>query len=547
MKRRLEALLGRALADAIADGALPVATVPAVQLEVPREREHGDLASNVALTLAREARKAPRVIADAILARLRDPDGLLAAAEVAGPGFLNFTFSRGFWHTCLREADAVGEGYGLGDLNAGRRFHVEFVSANPTGPLTVGHGRNAVLGDTLVRLLEATGAAVRREYYFNNAGRQMGLLGRSTWARYAQLLGREVPVPEEGYQGDYVRAIAEAVRARHGDGLTETDLSRFKRAAEEAIFADIRRTLDRMGIHFDVYVNEDALYHEGKVADALAALRAAGHVADRDGAVWLLGSPLGLDKDRVLVKSSGEAAYRLPDIAYHRMKLAGGYDLIIDVLGADHIDEHEDVLAALRGLGCDTGSIRAVIYQFVTLTRGGEQVKMSTRRAEYVTLDELLDEVGVDAARFFFVLRKSDSHLEFDLELAKQQSTDNPVYYVQYAPARIARVRRQAVERGVGEVSGDPTRLVEAEEMDLVRRLVQFPDVVQGAARDLEPHRVAFYLLDFAGAFHRYYNRHRIVTEDPDLTGARLLLVRAAQRVMRTGLGLLGVSAPERM
>jgi arginyl-tRNA synthetase len=548
MKRRLEALLGRALADAIAGGALPVAAVPVVHLEVPREREHGDLASNVALALASEARMAPRRIADAILAHLRDPDGLLASAEVAGPGFLNFTFSRAFWHACLREADTLGDRYGLANVNAGRRFHVEFVSANPTGPLTVGHGRNAVLGDTLVRLLEATGAAVRREYYFNNAGRQMTLLGESTWARYAQLLGRDVPLPADGYQGDYIVAIAKDVRARDGDALTERDLPRFRKAAEEAIFADIRRTLDRMSIRFDGFVNEDALHREGRVADTLAALRAAGHVADRDGAVWLLGAGLGLDKDRVLVKSSGEPAYRLPDIAYHRLTLAGGYDLVVDVLGADHLDEHEEVLAALRGLGCDTSVIRAVIYQFVTLTRGSEQVKMSTRRAEYVTLDELLDEVGVDATRFFFVLRKSDSHLEFDLELAKRQSTDNPVYYVQYAHARIAGVLRQAAERGADVAGGgDPARLIEDEEIELVRRLAQFPDVVLGAARDLEPHRVAFYLLDFAGAFHRYYNRHRIVTDDPDLTRARLLLVRAAQRVMRGGLALLGVSAPERM
>jgi arginyl-tRNA synthetase len=375
----------------------------------------------------------------------------------------------------------------------------------------------------------------------------MTLLGQSTWVRYQQLLGRDVPFPEDGYQGEYITAVAADVKAREGDRLTEADLPRFRKAAEVAILGDIERTLERMGIRFDALVNEDGLHRSGQVARFLEALRAAGHVEDRDDAVWLRGEPLGLRQDRVLVKRTGEPAYRLPDMAYHQQKLDAGYDLVVDVLGADHIDEHEDVVAALRGLGFDVSRIRAIIYQFVTLTRGGEQVKMSTRRAQYVTLDELLDEVGVDAARFFLLLRKADSHLEFDLDLAKEQSTDNPVYYVQYAHARIASVLRQAAERGLPDAAGDPGRLVEDEEVDVIRRLVQFPDVVEGAAADLEPHRIAFYLMDFAGAFHRYYNRHRIMTDDPDLTQARLSLIRTAQRVTRRGLGLLGVSAPERM
>ena len=547
MKRRLQELLARALASAVAKGAIEISAVPAPQLEVPRERQHGDLASNVALTIAREARMPPRAIAETILAHIDDPDSVLASAEVAGPGFLNFTLSADFWRSCLREAEAEGGRFGRSAMNAGRRVHIEYVSANPTGPLTVGHGRNAVIGDTIARLLEATGAAVHREYYFNDAGRQMTLLGASTWARYQELLGRRVDFPEDGYQGEYITVVAADVRARHGDALTERDLPLLRQAAEDAIFADIRRTLERMGIRFDGFVSEGALHRNGDVARILEALRTAGLVDDREGAVWLRGERLGLRQDRVLVKSTGEPAYRLPDMAYHKRKLEGAYHAVIDVLGADHIDEHEDVLAALRGLGLDVSAIRAVIYQFVTLTRGGEQVKMSTRRAQYVTLDELLDEVGVDAARFFFLLRKSDSHLEFDLELAKQQSTDNPVYYVQYAHARIASVLRQAAEKGLGADGGDPRLLKEEEEMELIRRLAQLPEVLEGAATDLEPHRVAFYLMDFAGAFHRYYNRHRILTDDPDLTRARLLLVRNAQRVARAGLGLLGVSAPDRM
>jgi arginyl-tRNA synthetase len=547
MKRRLEALLTQALQDAIEGGALRITGLPPLLLEEPRDRQHGDLASNVALTLAREARMPPPAIARAILAHLKDPEGILDSAEAAGPGFLNFRFSCGFWRRCLLEAAAAGDAYGRASTYAGRRANVEFVSANPTGPLTVGHGRNAVLGDSIARLLAAADGTVHREYYFNNAGRQMMLLGESVRARYLQLLGRETPLPEDGYQGEYIAAIAADVQARHGEALAEADITPFREAAEQAIFTDIRRTLARLGIVFDGYFNEDRLYREGQVADVLAALRAGGHAYERDGAVWLRGEPLGLRQDRVLVKSTGEPAYRLPDVAYHREKLRAGYDLIVDVLGADHIDEHEEVKAALRGLGLDTTRIRAVIYQFVTLTRGGEQVKMSTRRAQYVTLDELLDEVGPDAARFFFLMRKADNHLEFDLELAKQQSTENPVYYVQYAHARIASLFRQAADAGVDVTGGDPERLVQDEEMELIRRLAAFPDLLESAALDLEPHRIAFYLLALAGEFHRYYNRHRIVTEDAELARARLLLIGTVQRVIRLGLDLLGVRAPERM
>lgn len=547
MRKQLEALLSKALSAAVAAQALRVAELPPIPLEVPRDRDHGDLASSIALALARDARMAPRAIAEIILAHLDDPDRLLASSEVAGPGFLNFTFSQAFWHSCLREVDRSGGSYGLSRTNSGRRINVEFVSANPTGPLTVGHGRNAVLGDAIARLLAATGADVHREYYFNNAGRQMTLLGESVKARYRQLLGQDTPLPEGGYQGAYIGTIAAELRGERGDDLDGTDLTPFRAAAERVIFADIRGTLGRMGIEFDEYVNEDVLHHEGHVADVLEALRAADLVADRDGAVWLRGEPLGLSQDRVLVKQSGEPAYRLPDIAYHRTKLRRGFDVVIDVLGADHISEHEEVKAALRGLGLEADRVQAIIYQFVTLTRGGEQVKMSTRRAEYVTLDELLDEVGADAVRFFFLFRKADSHLEFDLELAKQQSTENPVYYVQYVHARATSVLRQAEERGLDVTGGVPGPLVEEAELDLIRLLAQFPDVVEAAAAEAEPHRIAFFLMSFAGAFHRYYNRHRIVTDDAELTRARLMLVRNVQRVVRAGLGLLGVSAPDRM
>jgi arginyl-tRNA synthetase len=375
----------------------------------------------------------------------------------------------------------------------------------------------------------------------------MTMLAESVRARYLELIRRETAFPEAGYRGEYIRDVAQGLVERHGATLAEGDPGVFRAAAEQAIFALIRATQDRLEIRFDRYFNEDSLYGSGAIQRTLEALEARGLVERREGAVWLRGEAVGLEQDRVLVKSSGEPAYRLPDVAYHGDKLARGYDVIVDVLGADHIAEHREVAAALRALGEDVSRIRPVIYQFVTLTRRGEQVKMSTRRAEYVTLDELLDEVGADAARFFFLMRKSDSHLEFDLELAKQQSTDNPVFYVQYAHARIASVLRQAAETGIAvEPTPDLSPLGEAEAEPL-RVLATWPDVVAAAAQDLEPHRIVFFALELAGAFHRYYNRHRILTEDRALTQARLALVRCVQQVLRSALGLAGVTAPERM
>jgi len=550
MKRHVEALLRQALTDAIAASDLRTTEPPPFAVETPSDPKYGDLATNAALVLARGEGRSPHAIAKTIVAHVERaaPAGWLAATpEIAGPGFINFRFAPAFWHRLLGEALAEGEAYGRATIGNGRRVQVEFVSANPTGPLTVGHGRNAVIGDTLARLLEAAGWSVEREYYFNNAGRQMNVLAESVRARYLEILGRPAAFPADGYQGDYIRDIARDLVTHHGEALVADDGRAFRRAAEEAIFATIRVTQDRLGVTFDRYFNEDSLYRVGAIEQTVAALEARGLVDRREGAVWLRGAEVGLDKDRVLVKSSGEPAYRLPDIAYHLDKLARGYALVVDVLGADHIAEHQEVTAALRALGHDTARIRAVIYQFVTLTRHGEQVKMSTRRAEYVTLDELLDEVGVDAARFFFLMRKSDSHLEFDLDLAKQQSTDNPVFYVQYAHARIASVFRQAAEAGVvREPAPDLSPLGDAE-LEAIRALVSYPDVVEVAARDLEPHRIVFYALELAGAFHRYYNRHRILTDDRALTQARLAFVTAIQQVLRTALGLAGVAAPERM
>lgn len=551
MKKRIEALLAHALERATAAGELHTTVVPPGSVEVPKERSHGDLAATMALGIARAERKPPRAIAETILRHLDDPHGLIAGTEIAGPGFINFRLAPRFWHEALAGllADAT---LGIEPAGQGRRAQVEFVSANPTGPLTVGHGRNAVLGDTLARLLEAVSYDVEREYYFNNAGRQMKVLGASVRARYQELVGRPVDFPEDGYQGDYIRDVAKSLVESRGDAIPDDDEKTFRAAAETAIFADIRATQDRLSITFDVYFNEDSLYESGAIEAVLRDLDAKGLSEKKDGAVWLRGEQVGLDKDRVLVKSSGEPAYRLPDIAYHQNKLGRKFDLIVDVLGADHIAEHQEVAAALRGLGFDTSSIRPVIYQFVTLTRHGEQVKMSTRRAEYVTLDELLDEVGSDAARFFFLSRKSDSHLEFDLELAKKRSTDNPVYYVQYAHARIMSLYAQAGTQGIalpGAVTAEALAALElAEEFELVQQLVSYGEVVGIAARELEPHRVVFYLQELAAALHRFYNQHRVLGDESRArVAARLALLEAVRRVLVSGLELLGVAAPERM
>ncbi len=549
MKKRLEGLLQHALLKAIEGGALKSSSLPPLFFEVPKDPGFGDVASTVALALARQERSAPRAIAELIVRYIEDPDGLLASTNIAGPGYINFRLSPHFWERCLAEIE--GDDFGDIQLSDGRRVLVEFVSANPTGPLTVGHGRNAVLGDAIARLLEATGHQVMREYYFNNAGRQMMLLGASVRARYLELLGDAVEFPADGYRGEYIVDVARTLRAEHGDVLrNEPATGRFKQAAERAIFADIEATLTRMGIRFDSYFNEDSLYSGGQIAAMLEDLRAQDLAFDHDGAVWLRGERLGLGKDRVLVKSSGEPAYRLPDIAYHKQKLGRGFDLLIDVLGADHIAEHEDVRSALRALAFDVDKIKAVIYQFVTLTRGGVQVKMSTRRAEYVTVDELLDEVGRDVVRFFFLTRKADSHLEFDLDLAKKQSADNPVFYVQYAHARVCSLFRQAAEAGIARHHAPAAHLetlTAAEELAVVKLLAQYTDTVEEAARALEPHRVVFYLIELASEFHRFYNRHRVITEDPARTAARLYLAWAVGRVLKMGLALVGVSAPEKM
>jgi arginyl-tRNA synthetase len=558
MKEIVVSCLSAAIERARAAGQLKSAPA-AIGTEAPKDPAHGDIASNVALTMARAEGQAPRKIADAIRAHLVLP-AEIGEVSVAGPGFINFRMAPEYWHGEMRAAIARGAQYfrpQKWELRPGGegRVQVEFLSANPTGPLTVGHGRNAVLGDTIARMFEAAGFEVTREYYFNDGGRQMKLLGESVRARYLQELGVDAALPEDGYQGEYIRDIARALYQERGDSLKDTaDIDAFRAAAVKAIFADITRSCERLKIRFTVFTNELDLMKAGKVDAVLEELRARDLLVERDGAVWLRGEPIGLPKDEVLVRSGPgrEPTYRTPDIAYHIDKLARGYDLNVDVFGADHIAEHQQVLAAVRALGHDTATIRAIIYQFVTLTRGGEKVKMSTRRATYVTLDELVDEVGADVVRFFFLFRKSDSHLDFDLDLAKKQAPENPVFYVQYAHARLASVFREAATRGLhlpADTAAVDLTLLSPEEIELAKRAVGLPEVMTAAAQSLEPHRIPFYLLDLAGDFHRYYNKpaNRIIGEDRALSTARLTLAGLLREAIASGLGLLGVSAPERM
>lgn len=542
------------MASAIEKAALELKAkdLPPLFLEPPKQKEFGDLTTNAALLWAQSARRPPRQIAEAILKNLEDPGGILSRVEIAGPGFLNFSFSPKFCYQRLRE---IGEGkVGERDLGGGRRVQVEFASVNPTGPLHVGHGRVAVIGDVLARLLGAVGYDVVREYYVNDAGRQIEALGRSIYARYHELCGRKVEFPEDGYPGEYVREIAaEVQRSFGGRFLTEG-----KRAAigflsqfgGETLLKKIREDLDRFGIAFDSFVSEKALRDRGEVERTIGLLRSSGLIYGEDGALWFRSTLYGDDKDRPLVKSDGELTYFASDIAYHRNKLERGFDMLVNVWGADHHGYVPRLKAALRALGYDPERLRVVLVQMVHLTRAGEPVKMGKRLGEFVTLRDVIEEVGRDAARFFFLMRRADTHLEFDLELAKKESSENPVFYVQYAHARISSIFEQARHRGIPEVGFGAVRLERLElpeELALLKLVIQLNDVIEDSVRELEPHRLVFYLLELAGEFHRYYNRYRVISEDLELTQARLLLCRNIQGAIRKGLDLLGVEAPLRM
>ena len=562
MKEYLQTQIRHALA--------PLGDVPVdfeIELEEPDRPEHGDLATNTALRLASVLGDNPRSIAERLAERLRErvAPNRIRSVEVAGPGFINFRFAQDYLFDGLADLLAEGDAFGQTDAGAGKTALVEYVSANPTGPLNVGHGRNAVLGDTLATLLAWTGYEVTREYYYNDAGRQMRVLAQSVRARYAARAGDvstttrtlddgttvEVPegFPEDGYLGQYITDIAQDLYDEHGDDLLDTeDLAPFREAAEDAIFAEIEATLRRLNIEMDGYANEQALHDDGTVQEVLDGLTDAGLTYEKDGALWLKTTAFGKEDDTVLVKQSGEPTYRTPDIAYHTTKFERGYDLMIDVFGADHHAAYPDVLNALGALGYDQERVDVVLYQFVTLVRGDEPVKMSTRRANYVTLDDLIDQVGADVTRFFFLMRSPDTHLNFDLELAEEESEKNPVFYLQYAHARICSVLDKAEEVGFShDDDADLSLLTHEDESALIKELLRFPRELQNAADNRAPHFVPNYLRDVATAFSQFYDNCRIIGEEDALASARMRLALAAKTVLKNGLTVLGIDAPRQM
>jgi arginyl-tRNA synthetase len=530
-----------------------------VALERPRNPEHGDLASNVAMALARPLRRSPRQIADELVERLDLAGAGIRAAEVAGPGFINFRLAGEYFYEGLAAAVEAGVAYGRSKSGGGDPVVVEFVSANPTGPLHIGHGRQAALGDAISELLTWTGWRVHREFYYNDAGEQIARLTRSVWARYQQQLGAAVEFPEDGYHGSYVTEIARALVAEHGErfrGDESTDaLETMRRFAVRQLREEQNRDLDDFRVHFDEFFLESSLYDSGRVEQTIARLRETGLAYDKDGAVWLRTTEFGDDKDRVMVKSTGHPTYFLPDVAYHVTKWERGFHRAIDVQGADHHGTVARVRAGLQALGLPAGYPEYVLHQMVLVMRGGEEVKFSKRAGDYVTLRDLFQEVGVDVTRYFFLMRRPDAQLTFDLDLALDHSDKNPVYKIQYAHARMSSIfgRAGVPAAEISPADADLSLLEQPAELALIKVLLRFPEVVESAAARHTPHSIAEYLEEVAGEVNSWYHAGnlapelRVVGVPHDLSRARLVLARAVQIVLANGLSILGVAAPERM
>ncbi|NKN32948.1 arginine--tRNA ligase [Marichromatium bheemlicum] len=588
MKQDIIELIRDALGRLVADGTLALETLPEPQLERTRDSAHGDFATNIAMVLAKQARTKPRDLAQRLVDAL-PASTAVERVEIAGPGFINFFLAEAAYHTLVPQIMAAGPDYGRSQIGAGRRVQVEFVSANPTGPLHVGHGRGAAYGSVVADLLAAVGFDVHREYYVNDAGRQMDILGTSVWLRYLELCGEALTFPSNGYKGDYVWDIAATLHREHGDayrvpaeevfagvaadddgaggGDKEAHIDDLIAAAKRllgdnryrfvfelglnTILDDIRDDLAGFGVEYQEWYSERTLTESGAVNKAIERLRASGHVYEQNGALWFRSTDFGDEKDRVVVRDNGQTTYFASDIAYHLDKLERGFERVIDIWGADHHGYVPRVKAALEALGDDASRLEVLLVQFAILYRGGEKAQMSTRSGEFVTLRQLREEVGRDAARFFYVMRRCEQHLDFDLDLAKSESSDNPVYYVQYAHARVCSVLRQAAERGIviepSEGTSHLERLVEPQEQALLRTIARYPEVVEGAALKAEPHQLTHYLRDLANELHTYYNAHQFLVDDVALRDARVKLILAVRQVLRNGLGLLGVSAPETM
>ncbi|MBM4273461.1 MAG: arginine--tRNA ligase [Deltaproteobacteria bacterium] len=553
IKKILRELIAAAVQRARAAGELTFDSLPAFEVEAPKHPEHGDLATNAAMVLASQARRPPRQIAEIIIKNLSAPEGMLGKVEIAGPGFINFFLTDDFWRGVIMEIHRRGAAYGGSDLGRGRKVQVEFVSANPTGPLHIGHGRGAALGDVLANLLAVAGHQVVREYYINDVGNQILTLGKSLYYRLRELQGESIEFPADGYQGDYIKDLARDYLKQGGDffwgGPREEDFLVLGRYAATVILDVIKQDLEDFGVRFDTWFSETELYRRGLVDQSFQLLQEKGFLYEHEGALWFKATAFGDEKDRVVRRGTGATTYFASDIAYHLYKFQQGYDLVVDLWGADHHGYAPRLQAAVEALG-SPGRVRVILVQLVSLVRHGEPVAMTTRGGTFVTLREVLDEVGKDAARFIFLTRRSDAHLEFDLEVAKEQSSENPVYYVQYAHARLASVFRQAEAQGISMAPPDPARfplLALPEELSLLKMLAGYPELVEAATRLLEPHRLTYFLTELASQLHSYYYKHRFISEDPDLTQARLWLVSAVKTVLAHALGILGVTAPEAM
>ena len=585
MKHHLQQLIGSALTALQRDGQLPARSSPEIHIERSRDAGHGDFACNIALALAREARCKPRQLAELLVEAL-PPSELVEKVEIAGPGFINFFLTAAAFQNVVREVLEAGEAYGRSTIGSDQRVQVEFVSANPTGPLHVGHGRGAAYGAAVADLLAAAGFQVHREYYVNDAGRQMEILATSVWLRYLERCGESFTFPSNGYRGEYIYTIAGELEREHGTGLCRSAASLFSgipadepeggdkerhidaliersrdllgngyetvlQTALNHIVSEIRGDLEQFGVVYEEWFSERSLTESGAVARVIERLQQEGHLYEKGGALWFRSSQFGDEKDRVVVRENGQPTYFASDIAYHADKMERGFARVIDVWGADHHGYVPRIRAALEALGYDSKRLDVLLVQFANLYRDGQRIPMSTRSGSFVTLRELREEVGNDAARFFYVMRRCEQHMDFDLELAKSQSNDNPVYYVQYAHARVCSVLRQLEEK---QLSHDRSAgleqldlLTERHEQKLLRSLSRYPEVVESAALGHEPHLLTHYLRELATDFHTYYNAHQFLVESAGLRDARLCLILAVRQVVANGLGLLGVSAPERM
>lgn len=552
MKQTIKTLIEQAARAAFEKGALPSDAFPPFTVEEPKVESQGDFATNIAMVMAKAQKMAPRKIAEALVAEMALAGSIVDKVEIAGPGFINLFLNKGAWLDAVTRVEDKGDTYGASTLGEGKKVMVEFVSANPTGPLHVGHGRGAAVGDSTARILSFAGFDVDKEYYINDSGRQIRTLGLSLFLRYKELCGNPVDFPEDCYQGAYIIDMAQGVKADKGDSLLalpeDEAVLLCARHAASLILEGIKTDLEAFGVPFDCWFSEQSLYDNGLVPETIETLKAKGTLYENDGALWFKTSEYGDEKDRVVVRSNGQTTYFASDIAYHMNKFDRGYQRLIDVWGADHHGYIPRINASITATGHNKDDFDVILVQLVNLLRGGEPVAMSTRSGEFVTLKDVVDEVGADAARFIFLSRHYDSPLDFDLELAKKKTNDNPVFYVQYVHARISSILEKArVERGLTVSAAPMESLTQPEEIALMKAMLRFPEVVETAAKLMEPHRISYYLMDLASAFHSYYNKHKVLTDDAVLSAARLRLVASVRQVIKTGLALLGVSAPEKM